>query len=310
LGRVLVGTASWTDKSLIDSHAFYPPEAKTADARLRYYATQFPIVEVDSTYYFPPTERNAALWAQRTPAHFTFHIKAYSLLTRHPTRRESLPEELRPPPPPNGDTQPPGRGRRARAGSPFVYASHLPAEAFDEVWRQFREALMPLHSSGKLGVVHFQFPEWFLPGAESRDYLLECAGRLPDYQIAVEFRNGAWVNERNRERTLGFLREHSLPFTCVDMPQGFRSSLPPMAEATSPALAYVRFHGRNTEAWEASHASATPRFAYLYTQAELAGWVPRIEALAGQAREVHVLMNNCYRDNATVNARQLGDLLH
>lgn len=299
MGRVLVGTASWTDKSLIDSHAFYPPEARTADARLRFYATQFPIVEVDSTYYFPPTERTAALWAQRTPADFTFHIKAYSLLTRHPTRRESLPEALRPAPADGGDEK----------RSPFVYASHLPAEALDEVWRQFREALMPLHSSGKLGVVHFQFPEWFLPGPESRDYLLECAGRLPDYQIAVEFRNGTWVNERNREPTLGFLREHGLPFTCVDMPQGFRSSLPPMAVATSSALAYVRFHGRNTEAWEASHATATPRFAYLYTQEELAGWVPRIEALASQAREVHVLMNNCYRDNATVNARQLAHLL-
>ncbi|HEU5003226.1 MAG TPA: DUF72 domain-containing protein [Actinomycetota bacterium] len=301
MGAVLVGTASWTDKTLIDSHAFYPPEATSADARLRYYASQFPIVEVDSTYYFPPTERNAALWAQRTPVEFTFHIKAYSLLTRHPTRRQSLPEELRPP----ADE---GEGKKGK-GSPFVYASHLPAEALDEVWRQFREALMPLHSAGKLGVVHFQFPEWFLPGAESRDYLLECAGRLPDYQIAVEFRNATWVNERNRERTLGLLREHHLPFTCVDMPQGFRSSLPPMAEATSSALAYVRFHGRNTEAWEATHATATPRFAYLYSQDELAGWVPRIQALAGQAREVHVLMNNCYRDNAQVNARQLVDLL-
>lgn len=294
---MLIGTASWTDKSLIDSGAFYPPQVRKPEDRLRFYAEQFPIVEVDSTYYFPPTERNAALWASRTPVHFTFHIKAYSLLTQHPTRRDSLAPDLR------------AQLPEATLAKPHLYVAHLPAEIVDEVWQRFRDALMPLHSAGKLGVVHFQFPEWFLPGSESRDYLLGCVDRLPDYQVAVEFRNAAWMSERNRERTLSFLRDHRIPYTSVDMPQGFRSSLPPIAAATNPDLAYVRFHGRNVEQWEGKHDTATPRFAYLYREDELAGWVPKLQDLAEQTREVHVLMNNCYRDYAVVNARQLAALL-
>lgn len=296
-GRVLIGTASWTDKSLIASGAFYPAEAATAEDRLRYYADQFPIVEVDSTYYFPPTQHNAAVWAERTPAHFTFHIKAYSLLTRHPTRPDSLQADLR-------DAVP-----EATLGKPFLYASHLPPEVLDTVWSRFADALMPLHSAGKLGAVHFQFPQWFLPGRQSRDHILECAQRLPDYQVAVEFRNAAWMNERNQQPTLALLRDHHIAYTSVDMPQGFRSSLPPIAVATTPELAYVRFHGRNAAQWEAKHATATPRFAYRYSQEELAPWVPKLRALATEAREVHVLMNNCYRDYAVTNARELSCLL-
>ncbi|HEY8201726.1 MAG TPA: DUF72 domain-containing protein, partial [Actinomycetota bacterium] len=297
MGEIFVGTASWTDKTLVQAGTFYPKGVTSAEDRLRYYAGQFPIVEVDSTYYFPPTTKNAALWAERTPTHFTFHVKAYSLLTEHPTRPASLFEDLR--------DAVPEEHRNKR----FLYASHLPPEVIDEVWKRFAEALMPLHSAGKLGVVHFQFPEWFVPGAGSRERILECAQRLPDYQIAVEFRNSLWMNERNRDRTLEFLSEHAIPYTSVDMPQGFRSSLPPVGVSTSPALAYVRFHGRNTQAWKAKTETATPRFAYLYSQEELAEWVPRIKELATESREVHVLMNNCYRDYAVTNARQLAGLL-
>lgn len=296
MGRVLVGTASWTDRTLLAS-GFYPRSVKSAEDRLRFYAEHFPVVEVDSTYYFPPSTRNAALWAERTPDHFTFHVKAYSLLTQHPTRPASLDRDLR--------DAVPEEHREKR----FLYASHLPQDAVDEVWKRFADALMPLHSSGKLGVVHFQFPEWFLPGRRSREHILQCAERLPDYRIAVEFRNAAWMEGAHREATLAFLRAHELPYTSVDMPQGFRSSLPPVAEATSPRIAYVRFHGRNVESWKAKTETATPRFAYLYSEDELREWVPRIAGLSAEAREVHVLMNNCYRDYAVINARQLAALL-
>lgn len=49
MAKILVGACSWTDKELIDSGAFYPKNARSAEERLRYYATQFPIVEVDDT---------------------------------------------------------------------------------------------------------------------------------------------------------------------------------------------------------------------------------------------------------------------
>ncbi|MGH2772987.1 MAG: DUF72 domain-containing protein [Actinomycetota bacterium] len=297
MGRILVGTASWTDKTLIEAGTFYPKGASSAEARLKYYATQFPIVEVDSTYYFPPTERNVVLWSNRTPDHFTFHVKAYSLLTKHPTRPKSLYKDLAEQLPPE------------HLGKKYLYSSHLTDKTMDEVWKRFADALLPLHSAGKLGVVHFQFPEWFIPGSESRNYIVECQDRLADYRIAVEFRNSAWMNDKNLERTLDFLRSNRIPLTCVDMPQGFPSSMPAIAEVTAPDLSYVRFHGRNKENWDKPHATATPRFAYDYSSEELGGWVPKLKDLSSKAKEVHVLMNNCYRDYAVTNARQLAGLL-
>ncbi|HEX2054653.1 MAG TPA: DUF72 domain-containing protein [Actinomycetota bacterium] len=296
IGNIRIGTASWTDKTLIESGKFYPKDANTAEARLRYYAEHFPIVEVDSTYYYPPSEQAVDAWVNRSPDDFTFHIKAYSLLTKHPTRPNSLPKDLR------------EESDKARKGK-FVYASHLSDVVMDEVWRRFAATLMPLHSTGKLGVVHFQFPEWFLPGTQSRNYIVECQERLHNYKIAVEFRNSLWLDGKHLERTLSFLESHDIPLTCVDMPQGFRSSMPPIATATSKDLAYVRFHGRNTEEWDKPQEIATPRFAYKYTQEELQGWVPKLKELSSQTKEVHVLMNNCFQDYAVRNAQDLGDLL-
>jgi uncharacterized protein YecE (DUF72 family) len=295
--EVLVGISSWTEPTLIKRGNFYPKGVNSAESRLKFYATQFPIVEVDSSYYFPPSERNAAIWTERTPKEFTFNIKAYSLLTDHPTKvdslykdvREALPKEL--------------------LEKKNVYREKVPPELMDEVWQRFRDALMPLHSAGKLGAVLFQFPQWFIIGRKNKDHILECVERLPDYRIAVEFRHKTWMEERNQEETLSFLQEHQIPFVCVDMPQGFDSSIPPVAAATSPDLAMIRFHGRDPEIWEKKSATAAERFRYDYREKELEEWVPRIEELASQAAETHVVMNNCYENYAVKNARQLADLL-
>src|SRR6266487_1901890 len=207
-GRILIGTSSWTDPTLIKDGNFYPPGTTSAEARLKFYASQFPIVEVDSTYYYPPSEKNSVLWIERTPPDFTFNVKAYSLLTTHPTKidslykdvKEALPDEL--------------KSKRN------VYHDQLPPELVDEVWQRFADALMPLHSAGKLGAVLLQFPQWFVISRKSKDYILECRNRLPDYRIAVEFRHKSWMEGDNREETMEFLRRHELPFVCVDMPQG------------------------------------------------------------------------------------------
>ena len=295
MGQILIGTASWTDRTLIKDGHFYPPEAKTAEARLRYYAEQFPIVEVDSTYYFPPSEKNSVLWIERTPKDFTFNVKAYSLLTNHPTRPDSLYKDLELP--------------DELADKKNLYREQLPDAVVDEVWQRFRDALMPLHSAGKLGAVLFQYPQWFVIGRKNKDYILECAERLKEFRIAVEFRHKTWLEERNVDETLSFLSDHDLPYVSVDMPQGFDSSLPPIAAATADDIAMVRFHGRDRKAWAKKNVSASERFRYEYSEAELNEWVPKIKDVSGQARETHVLMNNCYRDFAVNNARQLGDLL-
>jgi len=296
-GKVAVGISSWTEPTLVKQGNFYPRGVSTAEERLKFYASQFPIVEVDSTYYFPPSERNAALWIERTPKEFTFNVKAYSLLTNHPTKVESLYKDVR-------EALP-----AALLEKKNVYRDKLPAEVAEQVWGRFRDALMPLHSAGKLGAVLFQFPQWFVIGRKSKDYILECRDRLPDYRIAAEFRHKTWMSGPNREETLAFLEENDITFVCVDMPQGFDSSLPSVAEVTAKDLAMVRFHGRDPSAWQTRGGTAAERFRYDYSKQELQEWVPKVEALAEHAAETHVIMNNCYRDYAVRSARQLAGLL-
>jgi uncharacterized protein YecE (DUF72 family) len=288
MGSILVGTASWTDKSLIKS-GWYPPDATNAEARLKYYASQFPLVEVDSTYYFPPRRQVAQQWAQRTPPNFTFDIKAFSILTQHPTRVTSLPEEMRP------------------ADKQRVYPKDLDPDAVEYIWSSFFDALEPLDRTRKLGALLFQFPPWFTIRRSNKDYLVECADRAKPRRISVEFRHQSWMTEENREETLEFLRQHDLAYVCVDMPQGFRSSIPPVVAATSPALGVVRFHGRNRDEWESG--SVQRRFRYLYSDPELEEWVPRIRRLNEETEATHVVMNNCYQDYAQRNGAQLADML-
>ncbi len=293
---VYVGTCSWTSPTLVEGTAFYPPGADSAEERLRHYASVFPIVEVDSTYYGPPREHVAGLWVERTPDHFTFDVKAYRLLTGHPTPPKSLWKDVR------------GELPEAAAAKRNVYAKDLPDELLAEAFHRFNEALMPLHSAGKLGAVLFQFPPYFFPAPASYRFLEYVAAHVPDYTVAVEFRNDRWLDERRRERVLAFLEEHGFTYVCVDEPQGFRSSVPPVVAATS-RVAEVRFHGRNAATWEAKGLTAEERFRYDYTDDELGEWVPRIGALAEEARSVHVLMNNCYADYGVRNGRTLAGLL-
>jgi uncharacterized protein YecE (DUF72 family) len=241
---------------------------------------------VDSTYYFPPTERNAQLWASRTPDDFTFNIKAFSLLTQHPTRRKALPQEV------------------ALPDKERIYPKDVDAKDLERVWDEFLSALEPL--GGKLGAFLFQFPPWFPIGRRNRDYILECAKRAAPVPIAVEFRNKTWMSDENQKDTLEFLEGHGISYVCVDMPQGFVSSIPPVVAATAD-LAMVRFHGRNSEEWESGEVQR--RFRYLYTDKELDEWAPRIEKLSQDAKRTHVLMNNCYRDYAQRNATELVELL-
>jgi uncharacterized protein YecE (DUF72 family) len=297
VGEILIGITGWTEPTLVKAGTFYPKKTMSAEERLRFYADQFPIVEVDSTYYSPPSERNAELWIERTPTHFTFNVKAFSLLTNHPTRRDGLYKDIR------------ERIPSELAEKRNLYRGQLPEGIVDEVWQRFHDALMPLHSAGKLGAVLFQFPQWFVISRKNKDYVVECAERLKDFRIAVEFRHKTWLENRNVEETLSFLEKHDLPMVCVDMPQGFDSSLPAIAAATANDLAMVRFHGRDPDQWTKKNVSAAERFRYDYKKKELEEWVPKVRDLADSARETHVLMNNCYQDYAVKSARQLASLL-
>ena len=287
-GSILVGTASWTDKTLLAS-GWYPDEADSAEKRLAHYATQFPLVEVDSTYYSPPAESTATLWAQRTPPGFTFNIKAFSRLTGHPTKVSAIYKDLRP------ETE-----------KRNVYPSDLEPAAIDAVWERFLSALGPLNEAGKLGAILFQFPPWFTIRRSNKQYVQEVAKRCSPLRVAVEFRHESWFDgEDNTEETLEFLRRNNLPYVAVDMPQGHKSSIPPVLAATAD-LAVVRFHG-HSEKWTSK--DIYEKFGYRYSTKELEGWAPKLLDLASQASQVNVLMNNCYSDYAQRNAAELQDML-
>ena len=294
---VRIGTASWTDPTMTAPGVFYPPDAGSAEDRLVYYANQFPIVEVDSTYYALPARRTGELWLERTPPDFTFDVKAHALMTGQPSEIKRLPKDIR-------ESLPAALQRQKRA-----YARDLPAEIEDEIWARFLDGIEPLRSSGKLGAVFLQYPRWFFPIGESRDEILAAKERLGDTPFAVEFRHASWLNEKNRQRTLRFLEDNEIPFVMVDAPPGTKSSLPPITAVTSPRLAVVRFHGRRAETWEKSGIPVVERFRYLYDESELGEWVPRIRETAEQVPEIHVLMNNCYANYGTTNAREIADLL-
>jgi uncharacterized protein YecE (DUF72 family) len=291
MGHIRVGTASWTDRTLIES-GWYPPEADTPEKRLRYYARQFPLVEVDSTYYALPAEQTAALWAARTPAGFTFNVKAYSLFTQHPTPVASLPVDL--------------REAAGKTGKKRVYLKDVDPAVADEAWQRFLAALEPLERAGKLGAILLQFPPWFPISRSRKDYIVSCAQRAAPRRVCVEFRNRTWMTPGNQEETLEFLSSHRLPYVCVDMPQGYRDSIPPVLAATDPELAVVRLHGHSGK-WDSKDIHE--RFGYRYSNEELAEWAAKVAALADDAADTQVLFNNCYRDYAQSNAQHLAGLL-
>jgi uncharacterized protein YecE (DUF72 family) len=297
VGNIAIGTASWTERTLLASRAFYPALANTPERRLRYYACHFPLVEVDATYYALPSLANATAWAERTPPDFSLGVKAYAALTQHPLEPRRLDRDL--------NAELPSRLRSARS----VYPRDLPPAVLDEIWARFHRALEPLRSAHKLAYVLFQMPKWFTPSRDAHAYLEALPARMPGTTIAVEFRQAGWMTEDRGARTIEFLGRRGLVYVSVDEPQGTRASVPPVAAATSEELAVVRFHGRRTAMWDKAGASTTERFGYLYRPDELGEWMPRLRALARSTRRVHVLMNNCYRQYAVQNAKELAALL-
>ena len=295
-GVVRTGTASWTDPTMTAPGVFYPKGADSAEERLRHYAAQFPLVEVDATYYALPYKRMAEAWAERTPPEFRFDVKAHALMTGQPTEVARLPKAIR-------EELPADQKDKKR-----IYGKDLPKELMDAVYESFQEGLAPVIEAGKLGAVFLQFPKWVFPSNEARDVILENREKL-GLPVAVEFRHGSWFNEKNAERTVRFLQDNKIPYVAVDEPQGFKSSVPPVVVETSPELAVFRFHGRNAENWEKKGIPPSERFRYLYDEDELGDWLPQITAVARKTKETHAVFNNCFSNYGTTNARELAKLL-
>lgn len=294
---VLVGTASWTDPTLIKSRRFYPKGCSSADARLRYYASKFPLVEVNSSYYALPSVENSKVWLQRTPSDFTFNVKAFRLFTGHQTNVDALPPPVR------------LRLPAAISAKKTVYYKDVPNELIELLWLFFIEALEPLQQAGKLGLVHFQFAPWLTYSSASREHVGECVRRLSGYTLSAEFRHQTWFSDLHREHTLRFERALNLVHTVVDAPQGFANSVAAHWDVTHPSLALVRLHGRNAATWNSKSNLASDRFNYDYSDSELEVLAGSINDLAGRVDRVHVIFNNNYEDQGQRNASTLARLL-
>jgi uncharacterized protein YecE (DUF72 family) len=271
---IRIGTCSWADEAL--TKHWYPKGVRSAEERLRYYAEHFSTVEVDSTYYRLPDESMAARWAERTPDGFVMHVKAFGVMTRHPVKAEQLPPDLR-------ETAPlDEKGRLDRPSR----------ELRAEVFARFHSALEPLRADGKLGGILLQFPSYVVYKELSIDYLRWAVEQLRGDRALVEFRHRSWLDEENRAETLELLEGLGATHVIVDAPKTEAKNLVPTVVAVTSPLAYVRMHGRNAKTWNVRGGSASDRFDYLYTHAELAEWAEPLREVGEQADQAYVLFNN------------------
>jgi uncharacterized protein YecE (DUF72 family) len=297
MGDVVVGTCSWTDKTMVER--WYPKGVNTAEARLRYYAARFDTVEVDSTFYGIPKPEVAENWVKRTPDGFTFHVKAYGLMTGHDVDERSLHPDLR-----DFDYELTSRGR----------VRHPDDRMYERAFELFLEGIEPLRRGHKMGGVLMQYPPYFQAGdAAHAKRNLEAIERAVDLlkplPVFVEFRHASWVEGPQRERTMRFLADRFLTYVAVDEPQIPGGHVMPAVSAATSPLGYIRFHGRNAAMWRAQTASAADRFDYLYSPDELAEWSDPIHRLAEETERTWVMFNNCRYDYAPRNAREMAEIL-
>lgn len=186
----------------------------------------------------------------------------------------------------------------AKLHKDITHAEH----ASKETAREFLAALQPLRDEGKLGCVLAQYPWSFKDTPENRDRLRELRDLLADTPAVVEFRNAGWVSDE----TFDLLRQLGLGYCAVDEPP-LKGLMPGVAVATS-SVGYIRFHGRNAQDWW-QHEEAWQRYNYLYTEEELAEWVPKAQRVAEKTEVTYLFFNNHYQGKAARNARMFARML-
>ena len=234
---ILVGTCSWTDKSSRRLRLLLP--AGREDARSERSAST-PHASPSSRWTAPttasPPTRNAALWVERTPPEFIFDIKAFRLL--HP-------------PPDAAGIAAQGHARdpadRARGQAQLSTTATCRESVRDDVWQRFADALLPLDSAGKLGVVLFQFPPWFLPGHDSEGPHPRGEGdACPSTASPSSSATTAGSPNATATALSTSCASNRIPLVCVDEPQGIRIQRP----------AALRGDGRRSPSFASTAATA------------------------------------------------------
>jgi uncharacterized protein YecE (DUF72 family) len=288
---IVAGTASWNDQGLLNTGLFYPRGVGTPLGRLRFYAERFPLAEMDSSFHLLPTVRNSLQLTDHTPQSFVFDVRAYRLLTEHPTGLGALPNDI--------------RDALGTADVNSVRYADLPSELREELWQRFFLGIEPLRRAGKLGAIILHFPLSFVPSAANFERLSVYAERLKAYTVAVEFSHRAWTEEDRLERIWEVERKHGFSHVIADEPDRPASAHASRWAATNQELAIVRAHGPNRVAREARVQTAPGSIPnHAYGEDELKGLAARVHRLAQQVRNVHVIFSNNYADCAQKNAAQ------
>lgn len=287
-GKILTGTASWTDPGFVAE--WYPPDLPGA-YRLRWYAEHFSLVEVNSTFYRIPEAALTRRWCEQTPERFVFDVKLHKLLSRHSAPLELLPPRL--------------RSKAALKGKRVELTPGLEKA----VAKAFLAGIRPFEECGKLGALLLQLSSAFSPRHNRLSDLDNLLELLADKKVAVELRNSGWLAPALSAETRRFFVRRQLAFVMVDAPADPHFTILPSVDLVStPRLAYLRAHGRNTRGYIRERTVAG-RFDYVYSKAELRQIADRTAKAATQAREVHVIYNNNKADYAPRAATQFQKLL-
>ena len=285
-GRILVGTASWTDPGFVER---WYPKKMAAHERLAWYAQHFDMVEVNSTFYSVPDARTVDRWCATTPNDFIFDVKLHQLFSFHSTPRKLLPQELQ--------RLVPADAKGKVSASPTLRQALL---------QFFLRAMSILQSAGKLGVFLLQLSPAFSPRKHELSELEPLIEGLADYPLALEFRNRNWVVGDLLSSTIDFLRKRKVGFVNVDAPASDHFSVVPseLNEITNLNFSYLRLHGRDAKAYLTGKTVAS-RFNYDYSDNEIADVCDRSRKLARETKDVHVVFNNNNLDYAPRAAARL-----
>ena len=290
-GRVYVGTCSWAEKSFVKSD-FYPPGVRSASERLRYYAGQFPTVEVDASYFALLPPAYSRRWAEDTPPGFIMNVKAFGLFTGHAVGVKRLP--------PGFAALLPERVRDAAE----VKLLDVPEEFRNACWDAYRAFLAPLVEAGRLGYILFQLPPGIRYGPLIMEEMERTVRELPGRQLAVEFRHRDWARH---PEVFDELSRLGLAYVMVDLPD-LPWLMPPLERVTS-RVAVIRFHGRNREGWARAGASTDQRYDYAYSAEELRQWAGVVRRLSERTDRLYAMFNNHVGGAMARDARALAALL-
>src|SRR6266571_6762958 len=183
-GRILVGTASWSDPGFVQH---WYPKGMRAHERLGWYAQQFEMVEVNSTFYSVPDLRMVERWCAATPDRFTFDVKLHQLFSFHSTAAKLLPPDLQ------RCAETDGKGK--------VKITPALEEAMLSV---FLRSVSTLRADGKLGVLLLQLSPAFSPRKHQLSELEHLIDSLGDCRLAIEFRNRNWAIGEQLKSTIDF----------------------------------------------------------------------------------------------------------